>query len=110
MLLSETIFNKIFDLVFAFLPFFLPDFIFYSYIAICDLHIEYKCFQDVHAAKNTSRMLEMLVAIRHYKQYLQQQTMFILIFSSFYCKADFTVLPQIFLLNSTSNKTWEKIR
>lgn len=62
MLLSETIFNNIFDFVFAFLPFFPPDFIFYSYTAICDLYIEYKSFQDVRAAKNTRRTLEMLVA------------------------------------------------
>lgn len=55
MLLSGCIFDNICDLVFSFCAYFT----FYSNGAICDAYIEYKSFQDVCAAKNTTRTLKM---------------------------------------------------
>lgn len=89
------------------LLFFCAYFIFYSYIAICDPQIEYKSFQDVCAAKNTTRALKMQQPLG--TTWVQTITiavdcvyMCLLIFYNFYCKADFTVLPQI------ADRTWEK--
>lgn len=89
------------------LLFFCAYFIFYSYIAICDPQIEYKSFQDVCAAKNTTRALKMQQPLG--TTWVQTVTiavdcvyMFLLILYNFYCKADFTVLPQI------ADRTWEK--
>lgn len=89
------------------LLFFCAYFIFYSYIAICDPQIEYKSFQDVCAAKNTTRALKMQQPLG--TTWVQTITiavdcvyMFLLILYNFYCKADFTVLPQI------ADRTWEK--